>query len=173
MTAILVQVAEAIREELEDADFGVPLAPVRSYADWDLELEDAGELHVDVVPFSAKASIETRSSLVYSVSVDVGIRKRLGFDEQHADTGQVVNEEIDALLQLTQDIGEYFSPIGELGGLLEAIPEASWSVDMGSSFRESSSGTDFQIMYDRDHLREHRQYTAIIRFNYRVTRAAA
>lgn len=174
MTAILVQVAEAIRSELADHDFGVPFEPVRSYADWDLPLDmDDCELHVDVVPFSAKPSPETRGSKEYSVSVDVCIRKKLGFDEQHSETGEIVNEEVDALVELTEQVGEYFAYDGPLEGRLPDVPEASWSMDTGSSFREASGGTDFKAMYDRDHLRELRQYTALIRLSYRVTKEAA
>ena len=85
-TAILVSTAVAVLGVLSDNKFSQEFEPVRSYADWELPLEDSDDLHVDVVPVgSPDMELETRGSIGYAPQVDIVIRKRLAAGQQEAD----------------------------------------------------------------------------------------
>jgi len=166
MASIIVQVAEGVRSAIQDgldndAFIVTGFVPERSYADWDIELEAVGELHVDVVAVTGEIGSEfsTGESIAYTVPVDIGVRKRLESQDQEAHNDRVINEAVDELVELTEQIHEYFHPqerSGEEPGRLPAYEEAVFT------------GAAIRTVANRQHLHAFRQFTGIVRVTYRV-----
>jgi hypothetical protein len=151
MPAILVSTADAVLNALADHRFSQEFEPVRSYADWELPLEDQDQLHADVVPVgSPDMELETRGSVGYVPQVDIVIRKRLASDQQEAD-GTLILPDIDDLVFLVQEIAEYF-----MADRLSEFDEAAWErTQMLAAFKPS-------------HLRQYRQFTGIVRLTFKA-----
>lgn len=160
MSAVLVEIAEAVNSELATAFAASTLGagysaivPKRSYADWDDELKDMGTLHVDVVPVAYDdSSLNTHASIGYVNSVDIGIRKRFGTANQQS-SGELIVADVDALVLLVEQVSEFFTP-----RRLTAYDSASW--------RE----TKIRATYVREHLRQCRQFTGVIRVSFDATK---
>ena len=103
MTAEIVKIAEAITAELAAGTFSQAFEPVRSY-DCETGLEDLDELHVDVVPVTEETEMESRRSMGFMCEIDIGIRKHFGPDADDPATGKVKTAEVDALLDLKQEV---------------------------------------------------------------------
>jgi len=150
-TAFLVATADAVLSALADQRFSQEFEPERSYADWELPLEDSAELHVDVVPVnSPDFELETRGSVSYMPQVDIVIRKRLAHDQQEPD-GTLVLPEIDDLVYLVEEIAEYF--VTDRFGDSDTIV---WQ------------RTQIVAAFKPSHLRQYRQFTGIVRFTFRA-----
>ena len=154
--AVMVDVAEAVKTMLSAASLSQTFTLERSYADWDLELQPTDGLRVDVATVSTKqeANHDTREpSLHYIVQVDVAIRRKFG-PEHYSGTGRVPNAQIDPLILLVQEIHALF-------------------------VQHRFSGNDGAIAWEKSpqlmalpvikHLRELKQFTAIIRLTFRAT----
>ena len=149
MLAILVSTADAVRSALADHRFGQEFEPVRSYADWELPLEDSDELHADVVPVgSPDMELESRGSIAYAPQVDIVIRKRMAKEQQETD-GTLILPEIDDLVLLVQEIAEYF-----MADRLTEFEDAAWA------------GTQMLAAFKPSHLRQYRQFTGIVRLTF-------
>jgi hypothetical protein len=149
VSAILVTTADAVLNALADQRFSQEFSPERSYADWELPLEECNELHVDVVPVGpCDLELETRGSIGYSPQVDILIRKRMAVDQQEAD-GTLTMPDIDDLVLLVQELAKYF--VVDRFGDLENI---AWQ------------RTQILAAYKPSHLRQHRQFTGIIRLTF-------
>ena len=159
MAAIFCDLADAITTELAarlaDSSFGAAYAaivPDRSYADWEDTLESMGTLQVDVVPVEHEiAELETHGSVKYQIPVDIGIRQRFG----RGDNGRVAKASVDALVLLLENIFEHFAAL-ELSGM--SSHDCNWFE------------TKIRQTFNREHLREHGQYTGIIRTTYRISK---
>ena len=162
MPNVLVACADAVVDALNadpQTNFGQVFEAERSYADWELALEDdsnqRGQLKVDVVPVGQLATdIETRATLNYSPAVDVVVRVGLGPERRQAD-GKFTLEEIDALVLLVQGIAEFFS-INRIG----ADSEFSWNAEVG---------TKILAAYKPTHLRQNHQFTGVVRIPFYVS----
>lgn len=151
-TAILVSTADAVLNSLADQRFSQEFEPERSYADWELPLEDSDDLHVDIVPVnSPDFELETRGSISYAPQVDIVVRKRLAQDQQEAD-GSFVLPEIDDLVYLVEEIAEYF-----VADRFSEIESIVWQ------------RTQILAAYKPSHLRQHRQFTGIVRLTFSAT----
>jgi len=160
--SIEIQIADAIASELNGEDFGLEFKAERSYADISSPLEDMDVLKVDVVPWSAESTLNSRGSLLYTVETDVVIRKRFEPRTQDVRTGRIPVADIDLLMKLRQDIKEFFEPsqASQDGRSLADVPDAVWS------------GTRTMAAYVRGHLKTLRQFTAWIRIEYEIGRVA-
>jgi hypothetical protein len=159
--AILVATADAVTRVLNDAPAGAfsqKFEAVRSYADWELPLEESspldGRVLVDVVPVSTPAmALETPVSISYQVQVDVVVRKRLGPDSRDA-SGRYLLASIDPLVLLVEQINERFTPVRF------ATPDnVSWDAETGNRILAA---------YKPSHLREHHQFTGIVRLGFKA-----
>ena len=94
--AVVVDVADAVKAMLVAATLSQTIAPERSYADWELSLEDSDVLHVDVVPVTTgqQVDLNTRGTRRYTVPIDIAIRKRFSTTKQNDDTGRISNEQL-------------------------------------------------------------------------------
>lgn len=158
MTAVLVQLAEAITAELAAASFdGLSFDPVRSYADWELELRELNVLNVDVVPVAYdETDLDGRGSVGYACSIDIGVRKRFGQSDLEK-CGSVVLAEIDRLVLFVQELHEFFikaSSDTTIGRRLQNYTDASW--------RE----TRITSTYSQKHLRDMQMFLGIVRVTY-------
>lgn len=153
--AVVVAIAKGVTAELAGATLSQSFVPVRSYGDWAKPLEDAlpesGTLTVDVVPSKTgvEVALQNNNELRYLVPVDIAIRRRFGKDK-HVD-GRVAIEEIDALMLLVQEVHELFTP-----NQLNEPEAASWR------------STKVVVAPHPVHLRDHRQFTGIVRVTYRM-----
>jgi len=152
MTALLVQLADAITEEINSDDWGLDFEAKRSYADWDLKLDADVGLLVDVVPARRKKlPIENRSLRDHELTVHVGIRRKFAPQSQDTFTGRIETAEVDALIALAEDIESHFDYQERLAGMpASALVSANLLGD-----------------YDRELLYENRQFVSVIELTYR------
>ncbi len=154
MAAVLVDAAEAVKTGLNSASLSQSFRAERSYADWDMELEDIDTLRVDVVPVAHEDSdLADRGHIAYECAIDVGIRKRFSQDDQ-AMSGRVATDEVDALVLLVEDVVELFA-----GKVLTDFTSGIWHE------------AEVRASFNRAHLRELRQFTGIVRLPFDVEKA--
>jgi hypothetical protein len=160
--AVAVSVAKSVtafiaERAAEATYFCQTFQPERSYADWEMQLDDE-DLHVDIalVTTEQKTDLGTRGSLVYDVPLDIAIRKHLGADKQNDDTGRIAVDQVDGLMLLVQELEELFTE-RRLTDPLATI----W---------QSTRILAAPII---KHLREMRQFTAIIRVDFRTDKNIA
>ena len=140
--SVITDVADAIVVELNAATFSQPVAAVRAYLP-QYKLTQMQNLHVTVVPKSIVLANPDRSRSQSDYSFDVAVQKKFS-------TGS--NEELDALLQLVQDIVLYFRHTQRL----ESFPNAIWMK------------TEVPVLYAPDHMEQLRQFTSVLTLTYRV-----
>lgn len=146
MTAVMVSVADALVTALNAATWSPTFTAVRSYAHWADKLESISSLKVDVVPVNhARSSLATRGSLEYAPEIDIGFRQLLTTTTTAA---------VDTLVALVESVNEWVCSRD-----VASTPVAEW---------ESAS---IRALYVRDHLREWKQFTGIIRVTYRVEKS--
>lgn len=161
MASILVQVADAVVAELKvgvDAgDFVLTFTPERSYADWDMDIadEDAKQILVDVVPVSRERVVDIdnrRDAVEQVIQIDVGVRKK--FTAAECEAGRVNRDDMDALVELVQQIGNR-TVLERLATFTDAVfdPENPPVV----------------LDYSRFHLREMDMFFGFVRLTYRVS----
>lgn len=154
---VLEKVATGVTSALAGATFSQTFTAERSYADWELPLDDdaADDLRVDVVPVNNPATeLEARDQVNYTVAADIVVRKKLNVAEQDPSTGRIELAEIDALVALVLEIHQFF-----LAARLASYDSASWDK------------TEVRAAYIPKHLRQHRQFTGIVRVTFDVSLA--
>lgn len=148
--SVLAETAAAVLDGLEKHTFSLPFQAERSYADWELQLEDLATLKVDVVPVSSPDfTLETRGSISLSPQVDIVIRKRLGQEARRPD-GRFIPEVIDELVLLTEEIAAYFAT----NRFEVTDSQPIWQ------------NTELLSAYRPSHLRQYQQYTGIVRLTF-------
>lgn len=139
--SVLTRVADCVTSLLNAFDFGLTFTAVRSYPDFDEQLDELDALKVDVVPVShEKVEDQTRDSLTYLCTVDIGIRQR-----------PVTSDDIDRLILLEEQItqmldGEKRLVSGDLDATLDSIK--------------------VRASYSREFLRQHGQFFSLMRATY-------
>jgi hypothetical protein len=124
---------------------------VRSYSDVDEFLEDLDGLHVDVVPAGYRR-VELQTPYVTNVICLTAIIVRKRFSEAaQLDNGTIDQTKADELVTLCEAIHKSLA-----AQRIRAFEDAVWE------------DTDFALQFERKHLREARQFTAVIRVAYRV-----
>ena len=139
---VITDVADAIVVELNAATFSQPVNAVRAYLA-QYKLTEMQNLHVTVVPKGIVIANPDRSRSQSDYSFDVAVQKKFS-------TGS--NEELDALIQLVQDIVLYFRHTQRL----ESFPNAIWMK------------TEVPVLYAPDHMEQLRQFTSVLTLTYRV-----
>jgi hypothetical protein len=156
MAAVVVEVAQAVQAMITAATLSqTEYTLERSYADWELELKKATPLRVDLVTVINKQRIEldTRNSYSYTIPVDIAVRQRFTDDKWQDDNGRAVVSEVDALMLFTQEIYELFMP-----NRLTTYTDAVWN------------STEILVAPHTEHLRQNKQFTAVIRLVFGVNR---
>jgi hypothetical protein len=140
--SVITDVADAIVVELNAATFSQPVNAVRAYLP-QYKLTEMQNLHVTVVPKSIVLANPDRSRSQSDYSFDVAVQKKFS-------TGS--NEELDALIDLVQDIVVYFRK----NQRLESFPNAMWMK------------TEVPVLYAPEHMDQLRQFTSVVTVTYRV-----
>ena len=164
--AVLIQVADAIAAELTTAQLGglfvglEAFTPERSYADWENDLEELNGLRVDVVAATYESNeLDSRGSVAYLCSVDVGVRRWFNRSQTNPDTqGRIKKAEIDRLVLFVQELNEFFLNQGA-GRRLATLERAVWQ------------DCKIRSTYSRKHLRLHRMFLGIVRPFYLVSKS--
>ena len=152
-TAVSDNVADGLAAFFAAGEFSQEIEPIASYLDYALERTGDELLHVDVVATITKQKVElsTNGSYSYTVPIDVVIRKHLGEDKQVDGTGRVARAAVKEMMFLTQQLFEYAMP--------ERLPdfdEAVWQA------------TEILVAPNTKHLRDWKQFSAIVRITYEV-----
>lgn len=154
MSGLLVELSDAICYALNSHEFGVEFCATRSYADWELKLENETDLLVDVVPAKREKRLDEsdRESRVHYCQVHIGVRKKFAREVQVASTGRIIADQIDALVTLVEDME---SLLDQPCVPLVKMPAAAVMsvVTLGD--------------YDAELLRHNRQFLSIIEATYR------
>lgn len=141
--ALVIEIAEAVRQELIAASFSQPLAAVRRYVPV-YELADMDLLHVTVVPKDTELELADRSGLIeQDCRLDIGIQQRVDPDKL---------EQVDALMGLVEEVADHFS-----GWRLETPPARCVHIEN-------------RPLYDPVHLDQLRQLTSVLTLTFRATR---
>ena len=139
--AVITDIADAVVAEMNAHTFSQPFTAVRTY-DTTLALEDAGTLHVTVVPKALAEEVASRTADQVDYAIDVGVRKK---------PASVSNAEMDPLVSLVEEIRAFFRR-----RRLAAYPGAM------------CIRTPIEPVFAPEHLREYGQFTSILSLTFRV-----
>jgi len=143
---MMIDVADAVAAELNGHSFSQEFTATRTYADWDEELTNS-ILRCDLVPVaSMQTDLETRGSVSYLCSVDIGLRKKL----DAGSGGHVTAATVDDLVRLVEEVHEW-----TIGRELDI---ATWD------------STVLVAAFVPEHLRQMNQFTGIVRITYSVSK---
>lgn len=131
MTRTLPTVADAVTRQLNEAatagDFDVEFDAKRVQGKRKVKLEELENYVVDVVPRELNCSLATRGAAGFAPIVDIFIRRKAGRTEQTSETGEIENEELDAMAGLAEDIAVSFQPEQpDRDGILQYYDTAVW-----------------------------------------------
>lgn len=164
--SVLVQVADAVAKLINDhrpdssyttqrPDATYCPEAVRSYGDFILELDNADELHIDVIPQGLPTDeLSTRGDALYLVSIDIVLRYKFKHDESVDGTGRVDMSIVDDLVALTELFLELMQ-----NPLYRRLPDYEPATYKASTIKTIANG---------DVLRDSRMFLAVIRMSYRV-----
>lgn len=136
--SVITDIAQAVADELNSAEFSVPVQAVRHYQPV-YELQQMQTLHVTVVPRGIVTSVLDRSHTQHEVQIDIAVQKKFS-------SGTV--EELDPLMDLVQEIADYFNR-RQLSGT-----NAVWVK------------TENKPIYAPEHMQELRQFTSILTLTF-------
>ena len=141
--ALVSDVAEAMRAELDVGTFSLPFKAVRAYQH-DQTMPEGKELRVSVVPKGVKVTPVSRGTCAYLVDIFVVVTKKA----DRATPGI-----IDPLLGLPEEIIEFFRL-----RRLEKFPDAVWVA------------TENSPLVSTAHLEEKGQFTSLVTITLKVVR---
>lgn len=157
-TSIVLDVAEAVRQQIAAGTWSQDFDLERSYADWSLDLKQpSAKPRVDVVPNGTQQLVEQTTNdgrLSYTISIDVAVRFKFAASDQDDDTGRIELDAIDNLMPLPQELWE------ALPARLDTMSNAVYS------------DTKILANPDKKSLRELRQFLAVFRLVFIVDRGA-
>jgi hypothetical protein len=142
--AQIIQVADAIVEQLNAATFSQPLSAVRGYLPT-FELPEMSKLQVTVVPKEDDGRLDSRSSSAHDYAIDIGVQQK----PENTD-----NAILDPLMQLVEEIADFFLFGKQLAGTTLISPRV-------------------RVLYLQEHLHKLRQFTSVITLTFRGFRHAA
>jgi hypothetical protein len=144
MTTI-ANIADAVVTALNGAPegaFSLPFTAARAYLPV-FDLKEMKDLHVTVVPKGVELAAAGRGTIQRDVQIDVAVQQKLSACD---------DSEIDALMELVQEIGEFIRSAGRIGG-------AAWV------------RTENVPIYSQEHLGELRQFTSVLTVTLRTVSA--
>ena len=141
--ALVTDIAEAVKEELDASSFSLPFSAKRFYQPL-FELEEMQDLHVSVVPQALTIFSLSRSQGQYDVKIDVAVQKKFQRGEA---------AELDPLMDLVEEIAGHFR-----AKRLAGLPGAMWVK------------TENAPIFAQEHMEEMRQFTSVLTFTFRVQR---
>lgn len=140
MPSVVVQIAEAVRAELEDATFSLPFSLRRAYSPT-YDLKSMEGVQITVVPEGNQISNADRGRFANAVSIDVAVQRKVASDEPAV---------VDPLMDLMQEVIDYLKAHRRLA----AFPDASFT------------RADAKAIYSPAHVAEKRLFTSVTTFTY-------
>lgn len=148
MVSRISQLADAVAARLSEARLDRPMVVDRNFSTDELKLDDADEIHVDITPIGHDESdLISRGTIGYLARLRIGVRFKFGEADQEGD-GRLDPAAVDDMIALVEAIHETIAT-GQFCG-------ASW-VD---------GSIPFVVVHQ--HLRDWRQFTAIISERFRI-----
>lgn len=141
--AKIVEIAEAVVQELSGGQFSQPIEVQRYYRP-SIELAQMKTLRVSVVPKGIAITGLTRTIDQYEYQLDVAVQKKL--------VGEGL-EEIDGLVGLVEEIADHFSP-PRLSSLPDVLCVKVENIPV----------------YSIEHLEEMRLFTSVLTLSFRAAR---
>ncbi|MHB1158232.1 MAG: hypothetical protein ACYC26_15515 [Phycisphaerales bacterium] len=135
----IVEIADAVTAALNAGPFDPALQAVRSYQPG-YELEQLKQLRVTVVPRGMEQTGATRAATQRDIQIDIGIQKKLT---------QANTAEVDALLDLVQQMADYLRTVRQFG-------PAIWVK------------TENTPIYSVEHLEQFRGFTSVLTLTLRT-----
>lgn len=139
--APILEIAEAVKEELNAGEFSQSFTAERHYQPT-FELKEMKDLHVTVVPKDIEFQLATRNSSQRDYRIDLAVQKKVTV----ADKG-----ELDELMGLVQEIVSFLER-----RKLASIPTAMWI------------RTANEPVFAQEHLEQFGQFTSILTLTYRL-----
>lgn len=161
--AVLVQVAEAVRDALNEHTFSQKFTARRTYPTWKVPLEKQSVLLVDVVPTShPRSELETQGSMGWDCRCVVVIRRKFGDSERKPETTEgrpLSNDPVDALILLVEEICKFLYDPDE------------WRLTNSHSIDAAIDNDGVKVLttYNDEHLANNNQFTAAIQVTYGVS----
>jgi hypothetical protein len=140
--AVIVDIADAVVNDLNATDFGRPLTAVRSYLPV-FDLKAMKTLHITVVPKALSNTALDRSRDTFEYQIDVAVQQKI----------EPTLAALDDLLTLVEQIGDHLRT-----QRLLSYP--------GARCMEVKNDP----VYATEHLAEWRQFTSLLTLTYRVVR---
>ena len=139
--AAIIDIAEAVKEELNGGSFSQAFTAERHYQPT-FDLQEMKTLHVTVVPKDIEMQLATRSSSQHDCRIDVAIQKKLTAGDL---------PEIDELMGLVEEVISFLSR-----RKLASVPNALWIKTVN------------EPIYAAEHMEQFRQFTSILTLTYRL-----
>lgn len=137
-SSALIEIADAVVAELNAAAFSQPFTAQRVYVP-NFSAQELTTLKVVIVPRGEEGSIANRSATQHEYTVDIGILKKVA---------QPTPDQIDPLMLLAQEIGDYFR-FRTLSGRTER-----WLK------------TEVRTPYSPEHVEQQRQFLAVLSLTF-------
>ncbi len=142
--AVLIQVADAVKAELEAGTFSQQFTAQRAYRPA-FDLADLNTLRVTVVPKSVDVFNASRRADHFDCVIDIGIQKRVNPEN---------TQSVDAMADFVAGVVDFLRHRA-----LSQMPDAAW-------LRIRN-----EPVWVPEHLDEHRTFTSVVEVTYRVARA--
>lgn len=139
MTAVIVQIADAVVADLNAHPFSQPFTAVRTYLPR-YKLELLADIQVSVVPKDDVGQRASRAQWQQDYKLDLAIQQRLASNER---------EQLDQLILLGQELADYFkdhNPVGNQTVLIEC---------------------GYAPLFDPDHLEQFKTLTTVLNLTFR------
>lgn len=140
--SLIMDMADAMVNTLNAHDFNKPFVAERLYVPM-FDLKDMKDLRVSVVPRGVDTAIESRALVKHDVMIDVAVQQKLATEG---------NAEIDALMNLTQEIADHVRQ-------RRSIDNCYWLK------------TENDPIYSPEHISGLRQFTSVLTFTFRAVAA--
>lgn len=141
MSAIAIQIADAVVAEINGHTFSQPFTAQRFYRP-EFDRKEMATLHVSVLPSETTMASLGRNQVQQDYSVEIGVQKKA-----------VEIADLDALMTLVEEIGDFFKC-----RRLAQYPSAIWL------------RMDNVPIYRPDHLETLKQFTSVLKITFRVVR---
>ena len=139
--AAIIDIAEAVKEELNGGSFSQAFTAERHYQPT-FELQEMKTLHVSVVPKDIEMQLATRNSSQHDCRIDVAVQKKVSVGDM---------AELDELMGLAEELISFLSR-----RKLASVPNALWI------------RTANEPIFAQEHLEQFGQFTSILTLTYRM-----
>ena len=140
--AVITDIAEAVKDELNAAEFSQAFEAERMYQPL-FELPEMKTLHVTVVPRSLEMQASGRSMVQHDYGIDVAVQKKFQKDEP---------AELDPLMTLVEEIIDFFR--------LRRLHDQNAVCVRATN----------EPVYSQEHMEQFRQFTSVVTLTFRALR---